>query len=422
MDKDNPVSSFERAKIVAESLVTIGTKKTISFTKRAFLSYDQKIKETKKVDEEIAEMIFKNLSLLKGTAIKISQALVLHDLIPPSLEKKLEKSYNNVNPLSQALIIKVLENEFGVTYNKIFQTIDLKPFASASLGQVHLATTHLDEKLAVKIQYPSIDKTIQNDLKLISNITKFKKIFKSILEEIIERLYEEIDYRRELYNTMWAYDNFFEKDIFVPKVYKEYSTKHILATSYIQGEDLHKWMQYSRSESEKSKIANLMFYVFTKSVFELNKIQADPNPANYLVTPDTKLVLIDFGCIKEFNTGFIEKYKELFKIHKLNNKDEILNIYKEMDFIDDISKIDDMLFSSIKEFNTWIVEPFENNNFLFTKVYLAKGAKFAKIFTVKPFNLVKDFVFLDRTMHGLFSLFSKMEVKIDMRYFNSFIK
>jgi predicted unusual protein kinase regulating ubiquinone biosynthesis (AarF/ABC1/UbiB family) len=148
------------------------------------------------------------------------------------------------------------------------------------------------------------------------------------------------------------------------------------------------------------------------------KIQADPNPANYIVTPDNKLALIDFGCIKEFSNEFIKNYTELFRIYKSSNKNKILKSYKQMGLIRNIDDIDDDLFQNkILAFNKWAVEPFLTNEYKITKKYLEKGVEFADIFVNKPFLMVKDFVFLDRTFHGLFSLFEQMDVVIDMKSF-----
>jgi len=421
MEKNTPISSFARSKVLVKGAAKIGAKKTISLSKKAFLSKEERKKEDEKIDNEIAEIIFKNLSFLKGTAIKISQALVLHNIIPSKLEAKLSKSFNNVHPISQALVLKVLENEFNKNYKEQFDSFNLKPFASASLGQVHLAKKD-NKSFAIKIQYPSIDKTIKSDLKLLSSIAKTKKELQPIVTEVGQRLYEEIDYTKELQNTIWAHKNFSSKDIIIPKVYKEFSNKHILSTQFIQADDLYSWLKTKPSKKAKIKIANLIFEIFTKSVFELKQIQADPNPANYLISKDEKLVLIDFGCVKKFNDKFIKNYKELFKAYYSCNKDNILFAYKNLGFISDASLIDETLFNNIMTFNKWVTAPFENDTFIFTKEYLQKGVKYANLFSSKPFTVVNEFVFLDRTMHGLFSLFANMKVPIDMRCFKKFIQ
>lgn len=421
--KDNlPITSFNRSKSVVKSAITIGGKKLKQFSKRAFLSTENYSLEKEKVDSEIATILFENISLLKGTAVKITQALALHNILPEFIQKELAKSYNQIKPVNQALVMKIIKNEFKKEYSKLFKAFNLEPFASASLGQVHLATTHEDEKLAIKIQYPSIDKTIQNDIKLIKKFARFKESILDIVEEVEEKLYEEIDYEKEMQNNLWAYEKFNSKDIVVAKVYEEYSTKHILATSLIKGLDLYSWLLTEPKQKEKENIANAILDVFAKSIFEHRKIQADPNPANYIVTSENKLALIDFGCVKSFEKEFIEDYIMSYKICTSSNKNEILNFYKKIGLIQNIEDISDEVFETkILVFIQWAIEPFLQDEYKFTKEYLDKGVKLADVFLNKPFLVVKDFVFLDRVSHGLYSLFTEMDVIVDMRTFRKYL-
>ncbi len=422
--KDNlPISSFNRSKSVVKSAMTIGGKKAKQFSKRAFLSTENYSKEKEKVDSEIATLLFENISLLKGTAVKITQALALHNILPQSIQKELAKSYNQIKPVNQALVMKIIKNEFKQEHSKLFKEFNLKPFASASLGQVHLATTHDNEKLAVKLQYPSIDKTIQNDIKLVKKFARFKKGILNIIEEVEEKLYEEIDYEKEMQNNLWAYEKFNSKNIVVAKVYKEYSTKHVLATSLIEGLDLYSWLLTEPKQKEKEKIANAMLNVFAKSVFEYHKMQADPNPANYIVTHDNKLALIDFGCVKSFTQEFIQDYIISYKICTSTDKNKVLNFYKKIGIIKNIEDISDEVFETkILMFTQWAIEPFLHDEYKFTKEYLDKGVKLADVFLNKPFFIVKDFVFLDRVSHGLYSLFAQMDIVVDMRTFREYLE
>ena len=226
----------------------------------------------------------------------------------------------------------------------------------------------------------------------------------------------------EMKNTLWAYKSFNSKDVIVPKVYKEYSTTHILATSFIKGVDLHTWLLTNPKQKDKEIIANSIFDVFVKSIFKYKKIQADPNPANYIVTNNNKLALIDFGCIKRFDEKFIENYINIFKVYRSQNREEILKVYKKIGFIKDKKDITDETFKTkILPFNRWAIKPFLQDEYRFTKDYLDEGVRLANLFLNKPFIVVKDFVFLDRVSHGLFSLFAQMDITIDMRTFRKYL-
>jgi len=416
MKKTTPISSFSRNKIVLGSAVNIGAKKVTQYSKRAFMSKEKYQKEVSKTNSAIAELLFDNISLLKGTAVKITQALSLHGMLPEEITQELSKSYNQIKPISQALVIKVIKNEFQKSHDELFKEFSLKPFASASLGQVHLAKTDKDKKVAVKIQYPSIDKTVKNDIKFVKKIVRLSANYLSIIEEVEEKLYEEIDYEKELRNTQWAYVNLNSELIVVPKVYKKYSTKHILTTEYIEGMDLHSWLKTNPTMEQKQKIANSIFDVFVKSVFEHKKIQADPNPANYMVTSDNKLALIDFGCMKSFDDAFIKNYIDIMQTYILNDPDDVTTVYQEMGLINHKNDMTDKLFKEvISPFNQWAVEPYLSDEYRFTKEYLKQGVEYGEALTKKPFTVVKDYVFLDRTIHGLFSLFEQMDVVVDMR-------
>jgi len=330
--KELPTSTIKRTQTILKSGIKAGSKKAFSISKRAFLSKESYKKEKEDTNKEIAKELFQNISLLKGTAVKVAQALSMHNILPKEVSQELSKSYNQISPINKALVVKILKDEYKKEYKEVFKDFKLSAFASASLGQVHKATTFDGEKLAIKLQYPSIDKTIKSDIKLLKKLSFSKNILR-IIKEVEERLYEEIDYENELKNNIEAFDRFKKLDVIVPKVYKKFSTKHILATSFIEGDDLYSWLMKNPSKKQKTKIANQMFSLFTHSIFKHKKIQADPNPANFIITKDNRLAMIDFGCMKEFDDEFIKTYKSIFHTYLCEDKEKILTTYKEIGFI-----------------------------------------------------------------------------------------
>ena len=99
-----------------------------------------------------------------------------------------------------------------------------------------------------------------------------------------------------------------------------------------------------------------------------------------------------------------------------------MNFYKKIGLIQNIEDISDEVFETkILVFIQWAIEPFLEDEYKFTKEYLDKGVKLADVFLNKPFLVVKDFVFLDRVSHGLYSLFAQMGVVVDMQSFREYL-
>ena len=129
-------------------------------------------------------------------------------LLPAAYQQELCKSYHQVPSLGRPLVRKLIVQELGSSPENLFNSFNTTAMAAASLGQVHAATNYEGKALAVKLQYPGIDVSIKNDLKIVRAIVKRTKpanLLLTALDEIEARLYEEVDYRREAKNTHWFY-------------------------------------------------------------------------------------------------------------------------------------------------------------------------------------------------------------------------
>ena len=145
------------------------------------------------------------------------------------------------------LIAKQIRREFSKSPEQLFASFEHQAFAAASLGQVHRARLKSGEEVAVKIQYPGVDATVEQDLgnlKLLlrtlqaiaGDIMRQKIDTQTIFTELAERLREEIDYVTEArniaeFNRLLADDG----DIVLPRVIKELSSRRVLTMTYIDG-------------------------------------------------------------------------------------------------------------------------------------------------------------------------------------------
>lgn len=98
---------------------------------------------------------------------------------------------------------QVMSNELGHAWRNEFLEFEDKPFAAASIGQVHWARIKDGREVAIKIQYPGVAKGIESDIDNLGGIMKFWDVFpKGMFLENLMRVAKrelawEVDYRRE---------------------------------------------------------------------------------------------------------------------------------------------------------------------------------------------------------------------------------
>src|SRR5215470_2137678 len=155
-----------------------------------------------------AHAMLKTLGEMKGVPLKLGQmASYIDGLAPPGYEEKFQRVLARLQqkapPLSPQAAVKVVREDLGAHPREVFARWEDDPFAAASIGQVHRAVTRGGERVAVKVQYPGIDKAIENDLKSLSMLEAMiapigrRYQSKETLDEIKHVFLAEIDYGRE---------------------------------------------------------------------------------------------------------------------------------------------------------------------------------------------------------------------------------
>lgn len=258
--------------------------------------------------KKTAEAMLKTLGEMKGLPLKLGQmASYIDGLAPPGYEEKfqevLKKLQAKAPPLSREAAIKVITSELGKP-EEVFAEWEPDPFAAASIGQVHRAVTHTRDHVAVKVQYPDIDKAIENDLKSISLLESMvapigrKYHSKETLDEIRSVFLAELDYRREADNaekfrTMHEGDD----DIVIPKIFHSLSSKRVLTAELIGGVDYATFCANATQEERNATSATIWRFMF-RALFKHGVLYADPHPGNYRFLGGGKVAFLDFGCVK----------------------------------------------------------------------------------------------------------------------------
>ncbi|MES9833637.1 MAG: AarF/ABC1/UbiB kinase family protein [Candidatus Thiodiazotropha sp. DIVDIV] len=428
MTKSIPTGKFSRTRLAGAAILETGGHHLTHIARRPFLDSEATIKEKARLDDKTAQILFNTFSQLKGTALKLAQMLSMDShLLPEPIRKQLSRSCHQATPLGRPLIRKIFLQEFAIPPEKIFATFEQQAFAAASLGQVHKAISEDHQLLAVKLQYPGIDTTINNDLQIMRMLIKrtpHAKLLLSSLDEIGHRLHEEVDYRHEADNTNWFREKLQLDDIAIPTVHSHYSTKRVLTTTLLPGEHLDQWLSHTPNQKQRNHFAQRLYDLFVNSFFGLNALHADPNPGNYLFADDGALGLIDFGCVRHFSKNFIELIPTLINAYMQNNAQVILDTYQKLGLeVSDLesSESDAFFCETLKPFGDWLTEPFKAGRFNFglrSSPYTKEGlGLFKQLNRVsKVDDIANEFIYFDRTLFGLYQIFERMEAQVNMEH------
>jgi len=275
----------------------VAIKELESLTLKLFMSKEKKQQQDLATQQEIAEIIFAKMSQLKGTGLKLLQALSLdEDLLPLPYIKKFEAAYGQVTPLSRPVVNKVFKLETGQTPETVFKAFNYQPIAAASLGQVHQATLESGEEVMVKVQYPNVAENMERDLGFISSFSNVigNSLIKGAVEELSQSLLAETDYRLEAGNIELFRRLPRPNRVTLPRVFKSHSSQRILTLSKIEGQTLN----LASSQRQKDQALQDVFNFFSMSLTRGQCLHADPHPGNFLVS-EGKTGIVDFGSVKK---------------------------------------------------------------------------------------------------------------------------
>ncbi len=422
---DIPKGKFARALVGGRTAARVGGAYIKHAATRPFLSGREREQAKHTFSDTSAAMLFDGLCQLKGTALKMAQLLSLElDVFPPEIRAHLERSYNEVPPMNRALARKALINAYGAPPEKVFNSFQGTAFAAASLGQVHRAESIEGAPLALKIQYPGIRRTIHSDVVLLKGALRPFPEYKAmlpILREIEERFVEETDYRLEADNAAFFGKHLGMESIRVPEVFDDLSTEHVLCLSLLDGTPLNAWLRTSPPPYARNQVAQILEDMFIRCLYELRCIHADPNPGNFLVLPDNTVGLVDFGCVKHFDTRFVDLYRQLPLAFYKQDSDACIQALRDLGTIppDTPPELEEKMRTVALQYSRWLRRLFEPEVFDFGKEkdFITQGKTISAALRGiwRDLRVNPDFVFLDRTRYGLLRLFERMEARVSFR-------
>jgi predicted unusual protein kinase regulating ubiquinone biosynthesis (AarF/ABC1/UbiB family) len=249
------------------------------------------------------------LTRLGPAYIKVGQALSTRpDLVSPSYLDELTQLQDQLPPFANEIAFRFIEEELGDVPQELYAEISDQPLAAASLGQVYRGRLKSGEEVAIKVQRPGLTEQIALDvhiMRLVAGWTKrsirrIRSDLVAIADEFAARIFEEMDYTQEGANA----ERFAElyghlPDIYVPKIYWDYTGKRVLTMEWITGTKLTNLEQVTAQGIDAAYLIEVGVQCSLRQLLEHGFFHADPHPGNLLATPDGKLAYLDFGMMSQ---------------------------------------------------------------------------------------------------------------------------
>ena len=266
-----------------------------------------------------ANRMLETATSLGGALIKACQfASTRPDILPAAYIRTLSKLQDRVPPRPWSEIEPAIAQELGRSPQEVFEKIEPKPVAAASIAQVHHAWLHDGREVAVKVQYPEIADIITTDLTVMARVIKeIARIapaiqLQPILDYLKETLPQELDFRQEaIAMTELRAALQHRTDVLVPAVIAELSTERLLVSEFAPGIKINDRTALLNADISPTAVASLLNDLYAEQIFRLGIMHADPHPGNLFVQPGPRLVLLDHGLTVHLKSTLVHALGEM---------------------------------------------------------------------------------------------------------------
>ena len=264
-----------------------------------------------------AARVTRDLRQMRGAAMKMGQMLSMDTgvMLPPEMTSILAALRDEARHMPPTQLRDVLNAEWGPDWRRRFTRFDVRPFAAASIGQVHRARTADGRDLAIKVQYPGVRDSIDSDIDNIAALLRVSGMvprgmdLSPMLEDARRQLHEEADYLSEARNlTDFGQRLSGSRDFILPALHPDLTTPKVLAMTYLESAPLDVLLE--APQAQRDQAAARLIELVLRELFVFRTMQTDPNLANYRHDPVTgQIVLLDFGAVTRLDPAQTDSFR-----------------------------------------------------------------------------------------------------------------
>ncbi|MDF2177009.1 AarF/ABC1/UbiB kinase family protein [Aliiglaciecola sp. CAU 1673] len=365
------------------------------------------------------------LSHLRGAAMKVGQMLSMDagDLLPPELSQLLSLLREQASPMPHKQLVAVMREQFGEDWLSQFSHFELRPFAAASIGQVHKAWAEDGTSLAVKVQYPGVAKSIESDVDNVAALLKLSGLVPKrnavdvLLDEAKKQLLTEADYLKEA-AFLQRYSDHVDghQDFALPRLYPRLCTAQVLTMSFVEGEPIESLT--SLPQEHRDHLVTSLIALFLKELFKFRLIQSDPNFANYRYQKDSgRLVLLDFGATRDIDERISHGYLHLLQSAAKGDRAAMGDAARQIGFF--ANGISEEMENTILQIFSVATEPLRHRDvYDFGKSDLAKRIKALGLSVNRHkqdwHTPPVDAIFIHRKVGGLYFMAARLQARVNV--------